>query len=153
MKAFTQAREVVEMQKELPDWAMEPATAADLIRAREALGQGRLELQWPDAKGLRKWARHHGWRTPWLGFERAFVTEMLENEANFALALGADGLEVRLPKREHFIEAKDLKELDALYDERPPSDPRHPTAWGTVHLDHGVLGGRGVKSWCSVLTL
>ena len=24
---------------------------------------------------------------------------------------------------------------------------------GTVHLDHGVLGGRGVKSWCSVLAL
>jgi hypothetical protein len=67
---------------------MGPATDEDLVRAREALRQNRLKLKWPDAKGLRKWARHHGWRAPWLGFERAFVTQMLQNEANFALAVG-----------------------------------------------------------------
>lgn len=90
------------MQKELPDWAWEPATAEDLARAREAMDQGRLELKLPDAKDLQKWARQHGWRVPWLGFERAFVTQMLQDEPSFALALSANGLEVRLLKREHY---------------------------------------------------
>ena len=87
---------------------------------------------------------------------------MLQNEANFALALDADGLQVRLPKREHFIEAKDLKELDALYDERSPSDPRQPTAWGSLvarlreirrAVEAGVAvtieGGPVLRSWQS----
>ena len=149
-----------EMQMELPDWAMGTATPADLARAREALGQGRLELKWPDAKSLRKWARHHGWPTPWFGFERTFVTQMLQNEANFALALGDSGLEVRLPNREHFIGAKALEELDSLYDARSSSDPRQPTEWGTLvallreirrAVEAGVVvtieGGPVLRSW------
>jgi hypothetical protein len=55
---------------------------------------------------------------------------MLQNDANFALAVGTSGLEVRLPKREHAIGPQQLKELDAMYDARSPSEPGRPTEWG-----------------------
>ena len=116
------------MNIDIPAWALRKAAHEDLSQAREARRLGRLRLQWPDLKALRAWAREQGWPAPWLGFEEAFVTRMLEDEESFELALRASGIEVLIPRRDYMIPAEKVRELDALYEERSASG--RPTGWG-----------------------
>ena len=145
------------MKKEIPTWAVRKAGAHDQPDAREAHGRGAMQVRWPDRKALRLWAKEHGWPTPWLGFDQAFLARMLESEASFALAVNESGIEVHIPKREHKIPAGELRELDALYDER--SEGR-PTSWGSLveglrdirrAVEAGVVvtveGGETLRSW------
>lgn len=141
----------------IPAWAMRKAGPHDPSEAREAHGRGAMQVRWPDREALRRWAKEHGWPTPWLGFDQAFITRMLASEESFALAVNESGVELHIPKREHTIPADKLRGLDALYDGR--SEGR-PTGWGTLveslreirrAVEAGVVvtieGGETLRSW------
>lgn len=118
------------MKKDMPTWAMKAATAEDRDFARRTHSRGKMQIEWPDLKALRDWARHQGWPTPWLGFKEAFITKMLEKDENFELALNESGIKVRIPKKDHTISVEKLRGLDALYEER--SAFRQPAGWGIL---------------------
>jgi len=109
---------------------MRTAVPGDYQLVRESQRRGTLQVRWPDRRSLREWARQTEWPTPWLGFEAAFLTKMLENAPNFDLAARVSGVEIRIPKQEHTIEAEELRQLDALYTERPTS--AQPPGWGVL---------------------
>ena len=115
------------MAKNVPAWALREAGSGDRRVAKDALRRDILQIAWPDRKALRAWAKRRGWPTPWLGFDRAFLARMLEDEASFELALQESGVGLRLPKEEHTIPAERLRELDELYDER--SESGQPVGW------------------------
>ena len=118
------------MKQSVPSWAMRTAGPGDYHLVRESQRGGALQVRWPDLRALREWARQAGWPAPWLGFEAAFLAKMLENEETFDLAARAGGIELRIPKQEHTIEAEELRKLDALYTERSTSG--RPTGWGVL---------------------
>lgn len=146
------------MKKEIiPAWAMRKAGPHDQPDARESHRRGTMRIEWPDRKVLRSWAKRRGWPTPGLGFAQAFLTRMLQDEASFALAINESGVEVYIPKREHTIPAGELRELDALYDERSGG---RPVSWGSLveslrairrAVEAGVVvtveGGETFRSW------
>ena len=121
------------MSKDIPDWAMRPATAED----REAIQRRRrrrdLQLTWPNMKALRAWAKQQGWPTPWFGFQEAIITKMLDNDDNFGLALGDSGIEMQVPIKSYILSAARIKEFDALYEEQ--------SSFGQ-HVGWGPLVGR-----------
>jgi hypothetical protein len=118
------------MKQNVPSWAMRVAGPGDYDLAREAQGRRTMQVGWPDRRALREWARQTAWPAPWLGFEATFLGKMLEDEANFDLAAGSSGVEIRIPKQEHTIEAEELRQFDALYTERPTS--AQPPGWGIL---------------------
>lgn len=118
------------MKKDIPAWVMKTATPGDRDFARRTHSRGRIQINWPDLKALRDWARHQGWPTPWFGFKEAFITKMLEKDENFELALNESGIKVRIPKKDHTISVEKLRELDALYEER--SAFGQPAGWGIL---------------------
>ncbi len=86
------------------------------------------------------------------------MVKMLDNEANFQLALRDSGVQVQIPAREVTISPAWLEELDALYDQR--SDSGRPDAWGWLveelreirrAVEAGVVvhveGGPTLRSW------
>lgn len=121
------------MKVDIPTWALRAATPEDHASVRDAQRLGRLRIQWPDLKALKAWAREQGWPTPWMGFQDAFLTRMLEDKESFELALGESGVEVHIPRKDYTISAEKLRELDALYNER--SDTGRPTSWGLLVED------------------
>lgn len=118
------------MKRDIPAWAMREAGPGDQRVARDAHGRGTLRVEWPDLGALRDWAKRHGWPTPWLGFDKAFLARMLEEEAGFDQCIGESGIKMRIPRQEHTLSAEDLKELDELYEER--SETGRPVAWGSL---------------------
>jgi hypothetical protein len=146
------------MNKNIPAWALRTATSEDQGFAQEAHRQDNMQIQWPDAKALRNWAKQHGWPTPWLGFEKAFIAKMLETRENFALAITESGIEIVIPRQEYTIPGEQVRELDALYEER--SSNGRPSSWGILveelreirrAVEAGVAvtieGERTMRSW------
>jgi hypothetical protein len=118
------------MKQEIPAWAMKAAGPEDLDAARSAHRRGTLRIRWPDRQALRDWARHRGWPVPWLAFETAFVTKMLEDQASFELALADSGFEAQIPRKDCTIPVDKLRELDAQYEDR--SADGRPVSWGLL---------------------
>ena len=113
-----------------PDWAFRAASPEDHSLAQTAHRQHQMRITWPEAKALRTWAKQQHWNTPFFGFETAFIAQMLENAANFALAIRESGIAISLPKQQHTIDEAQLAELDALYTQRDPSG--RPGDWGIL---------------------
>ncbi len=121
----------------IPSWALRPVTTEDHSLAKDAHQQGRLHLNWPNINTLRRWAKQHGWPTPFFGFEEAFMAKMLATKENFEQALEKSGLEMQVPKQNYTISAERIRELDLLYAER--SATGHPNSWGSL-LTFTLLG-------------
>lgn len=120
----------LDVTNELPEWAMHTATPTDHARAQDAHRHGRLRITWPDSNTLRLWAKHHGWPTPWFGFEQAFLAHLLATHTHFALATTSSGIKIQFPKQHYTYSAETLRELDALYNTRSASG--YPTRWDTL---------------------
>jgi hypothetical protein len=118
------------MTKEFPRWAMTAATPQDRERAEQALRLGRMQIEWPDRKAIRDWARQQGWPAPWFGFDESFIKTMLESDRNFELALNKSGIKVLIPLKHYIVSDEELRELDALYQERDASG--RPASWGAL---------------------
>lgn len=116
------------MNKELPSWALRAATAEDWDFAQAAHRHGHMHITWPPAQALRIWAKQQGWATPFFGFEEAFIATMLESNEHFALAMEKSGLEISIPKQDYALSDENIRELDALYEER--SSMGYPNNWG-----------------------
>ena len=85
------------MTASIPNWALKAVTPEDREQTLRAHERGTLQLTWPGGKPPRDWAKQQGWPTPWFGFERKFVSRMLEDDASFALALRESGAEIHIP--------------------------------------------------------
>lgn len=109
---------------------MQIATPADFSLVREAHGRGTLQIEWPKDNALRAWAKQKAWPNPWFGFEKAFLTHLLETPENFALALHESGLQIHLLRKEYTLSNEKIEAFDALYAER--SESGRPTHWGTL---------------------
>ena len=103
------------MHKNLPSWAVQPAT--DRVATKQAYARGAMQTNWDQCNSLKAWAKKQGWPTPWLSFQNAFFDKMLENEETFALAL-TSGLQITIPKPEHTLSDKDIQEMDEEYENR-----------------------------------
>lgn len=126
----TQREIASEMKQSIPSWAMRPAEPGDYQLAWESHRRGVLQVSWPDLRSLRAWARQAKWPAPWFGFEAAFLAKMLENAANFDLAAGTSGIELRIPRQAYTIDAEELSQLDALYADSPAGG--QPPGWGVL---------------------
>lgn len=147
------------MNSKIPDWAFTPATSQDRQRTRVARDLGVLQIRWPDARALKKWARKQNWPAPWIGFKDAFTGKMLESDEAFAQALADSGVELLIPIERYAVPDEQLREFDALYDERSPAG--QPTGWGILVeelralrrlVEAGIVvevDGRGLKSFGS----
>jgi hypothetical protein len=121
---------VLDMNKQIPAWALRAATAEDHGCAQEAHRHGNIHITWPNAKVVRIWAKHQGWPTPWFGFEAAFIATMLETKTNFELAIKKSGIEIHVPRQDYMLSAAKIRELDALYAQRSSSG--RPNGWGSL---------------------
>lgn len=99
----------------LPAWALTTAGPADRLAVQKAQSRGKAQIRWRNGAPPREWARRQGWPTPWFGFEKAFVTKMLESDECFALALSETGVEISIPRDRYILSAKELEDFDALY--------------------------------------
>lgn len=99
----------------LPSWAQTTAEPQDYAAVLARHGHDPDMIRWPDLGKLKLWARQQKWPVPWFGFQRAFVRKMLENEDNFHRAIRLSGLVCVIPKSEHQVSARELRELDDLY--------------------------------------
>ncbi len=124
------------MRQDIPAWAKYRVSPddPDFFEIRRAHRNGRTEIQLPDLKMLKAWAKSHGWPTPWFGFEAAFIVKMFETNETFTLALNESGVEIYVPIKEHTLSLETLKELDALYEETEDMGVlgRRPTRWGSL---------------------
>lgn len=157
-----------------PRWAMKTAEPGDRDAAAGAHHRGTLKTNWDlDAVNYagerlidgppKDWAKAHGWPTPWLSFRTAFLSKMLESAENFDLAVTESGVEGYFPRKEHTLSEKDLKRLDAMYEEREDMGAlgRRSTRWGALvgelreirrAVEAGVavkVEGKTLKSWGS----
>ncbi len=105
------------------------ATPADWTAAQKAHERGQMQIQWPDRRQVRMWAKQHGWPTPIFGFEDAFISTLLKTHESFSLGL-TSGIVLTIPRSSYLISAGMLADLDALYAER--SSTGRPSAWGTL---------------------
>ena len=146
------------MADPIPEWASREAGPGDLRAALDAQRRGSLQAAWPDRKALRRWAKSQGWPAPWLGFDKAFLARMLEDEASFDRAIRESGLGLRVPRQDCTIPAEKLRVLDALYDER--SESGQPVGWRSLvselreirrAVEAGAVvtveGGPSLRSW------
>ena len=120
-------------KSDIPAWALSTATMEDYEGVQDSHSRGTMQIKWPDRSALRRWARQHGWPTPWSGLETAFLAKMLESPTNFSQAISESGIEIQIPRREYPLSAARLEELDALYAERSPSG--RPLSWGILVED------------------
>jgi hypothetical protein len=128
--------ETLEMRHHIPDWAKQRVIPEihGFFEVRELHLCGRTEIDLPDLRALKGWAKSHDWPTPWFGFQKAFVAKLFENNDAFTLALNESGISMRIPIEEYTLTVETLKELDALYEEREDKGVlgRRPTGWGTL---------------------
>jgi hypothetical protein len=128
--------EIIEMILNIPAWAWQSVSSDvhDFFEVRRMHHDGRTQIQLPDLKKLKGWAKAQGWPTPWFGFEKAFMAKLFESKEAFSLALNESGINIHIPIEEHTLTVERLKELDALYEETEDmgSLGRRPTRWGTL---------------------
>lgn len=128
--------ETIEMSQDIPDWAKQRVLPddPDFLEVRQLHRLGRTQIQLPNVKELKGWAKSHGWPTPMFGFKEAFITKLFESNETFSLALKESGINIHIPIKEHILTIETLNELDALYEEREDNGPlgRRPTRWGTL---------------------
>jgi len=146
------------MKSTIPAWALRAAHAQDHDLAQDSHRRGAMQIQWPEHKALRDWARLQGWPTPWRNFEAAFLAKMFESPVNFACAVNESGIEIHIPRQECTLATEKLQRLDALYEERSPSG--QPVGWGALveelreirrAVEAGVVvqveGGPDLRTW------
>ncbi len=123
---------------DLPAWALKIAEAEDYA----ALAPGRRPapdmIRWPDLAKLKAWARQQRWPVPFFGFKRAFVDRMMESEDSFRRAVRHSGIAWTIPKSAHQLTARELRDLDELYDE--PDNIRRVGSWNAL-----VIGLREIR--------
>lgn len=128
--------ETIEMSQDIPAWAKQRVLPeeADFLEVRQLHHLGRTQIQFPNLKELKGWAKSHGWPTPLFGLNKAFLTRLFESNETFSLALKESGIIIHIPIKEHTLTIETLKELDALYEEREDKGPlgQRPTRWGTL---------------------
>lgn len=128
--------ETIEMSQNIPAWAKQRVLPddPDFLEVRRLHHQGRTQIQLPDLKELKGWAKSHGWPTPWFGFKEAFIARLFESNETFSLALNESGINMLIPIKEHTLTIKRLEELDALYEETEDRGVlgRRPTRWGSL---------------------
>jgi hypothetical protein len=128
--------ETIEMRYNIPAWAKQRVTPEDhsFLEVYRLHRQGRTQIQLPDLKELKGWAKSHGWPTPWFGFKDALIAKLFESNETFTLAINESGINIHNPIKEHTLTIETLKELDALYEEREERRDlgRRPTRWGTL---------------------
>lgn len=128
--------ETIEMSQDIPAWAKQRVLPddPDFLEVRQLHRQGRTQIQLPNLKELKGWAKSHGWPTPMFGFKELFITKLFESNETFSLALNESGINIHVPIKEHILTIEMLKKLDALYEEREDSNPLggRPTGWGTL---------------------
>ncbi len=128
--------ETIEMSQDIPVWAKQQVLPddPDFLEVRQLHRHGRTQIQLPNLKELKGWAKSHGWPTPMFDFEKAFITKLFESNETFSLALKESGINVHIPIKEHILTIETLKGLDALYEEREDIGPHggRPTRWGTL---------------------
>ncbi|MCA9998724.1 MAG: hypothetical protein KDE56_23330, partial [Anaerolineales bacterium] len=93
------------MRHDIPAWAKQRVTLEDhgFPEVRELYRQGSTQIQLPDLKELKGWAKFHGWPTPWFGFKDAFVAKLFESDETFTLALNESGVAIHIPIKEHTL--------------------------------------------------
>jgi hypothetical protein len=128
--------ETIEMRQDIPAWAKQ-RVLPDVHDFSEVCGMhrdGRTQIQLPNLKELKGWAKSHGWPTPWFSFEQAFVAKLFESKETFSLALKESGISIYIPIEEHTLTVERIKELDLLYEKREEMGAlgRRPTDWGTL---------------------
>lgn len=144
--------ETIKMSQDIPSWAKQKVlpNVPDFLEVRDLYRQGRTQIQLPDLKALKGWAKPHGWPTPLFGFKEAFLAKLFESNETLSLALNESGISLYIPIKEHTITLETLKELDALYEEREDVAGGRPTRWGTLvselrEIRHLVEAGVEVK--------
>lgn len=121
------------MKSDIPAWALSTATVEDYAGVQDSHSRGTMHIKWPERSALRRWAKLHGWPTPWSGLENAFLAKMLASPTNFTQAISESGIEIQIPRQEYTFSAARVDELDALYAERSPSG--QPSSWGILVQD------------------
>jgi hypothetical protein len=128
--------ETIEMSQDIPAWAKQRVLPddPDFLEVRQLHRQGRTQIQLPNLKELKGWAKSHGWPTPMFGFKKAFITKLFESNETFSLAIKESGINIHIPIKEHILTIETLKGLDALYEEREDNGllGGRPTRWGTL---------------------
>jgi hypothetical protein len=71
--------ETIEMSQDIPAWAKQRVLPddPDFSEVRQLHRQGRTQIQLPNLKELKRWAKSHGWPTPIFGFKESFITRWL----------------------------------------------------------------------------
>lgn len=128
--------ETIEMRYDIPAWAKQRVTPGNpgFSEVSRLHRQGNTQIQLPDLKVLKGWAKSHDWPTPWFGFKDAFVVKLFESSESFTLALNESGINIHIPAKEHILTIERLKEMDALYEEREDMGVlgQRPTGWGIL---------------------
>lgn len=109
------------MKTGIPAWAMKRANAEDYGVVQDSRSRGTMQVNWPDRKALRRWAKLQAWPTPWFGFEQAFLAKMFDSQVTFTQAIDESGIEIQFPRREYILSAERLEGLDSQYESRGAS--------------------------------
>jgi len=128
--------ETIEMTQDIPAWAKQRVLpdVPGIVNLRRLHREGRTEIQLPELKELKRWAKSHGWPTPMFGFKEALITKLFESDETLSLALKDSGINIYVPVKEHTLTLEQLQQLDALYEEREDMGilGGRPTQWGTL---------------------
>lgn len=128
--------ETIEMRHNIPAWAKRTVTpdSHSVSEVSQLYDQDRTQIQLPDLKELKRWAKGHAWPAPWFGFQDAFIAKLFESNETFMLALSESGISIHVPIKEHTLTIERLRELDALYEGRKDAGVlgQRPTDWGTL---------------------
>jgi hypothetical protein len=128
--------EKIQMKYDIPTWAMQRVNLMDhsFLDVKLLQGQERTQIQLPDLKKLKSWAKFHHWPTPWFGFKDKFIARVFESEDCFKLALKESGIIIHIPIKQHTVSIARLKKLDAMYNARADMGGvgQRPTDWGAL---------------------
>ncbi len=128
--------ETIAMTQDIPAWAKQRVLpdVPGFVEVSQLYREGRTEIQLPEPKELKRWAKSHGWPTPMFGFKEAFLTKLFESDETLSLALNDSGTNIYVPIEKHTLTLEKLEELDALYEEREDTASlgRRPTQWGIL---------------------
>lgn len=132
----------------LPAWALSNAEPEDYAALAARPRPDPELIRWPDVGKLKIWARQQRWPVPFFGFKRAFVTRMLEDEDSFRRAVRLSGIVWVMPKAEHRLSAREVSDLDLLYQE--PVAVQRAGSWralviGLREIRRAVEAGVGIS--------
>ncbi len=118
------------MSINIPEWALRKAEHKDRETVKKHYAKSTIRIEWPEAAALRYWAKNHGWPGSRLSFRERFMKKLLENEQSFAFGLTSSGVRIFVPVERYSVSAKELRELDRLYESRD-KDGR-PDSWNAL---------------------